>query len=182
MQCRKLFLATAILLQNFDFSLDDPSYELKIQQALSIKPKGFYMRASLRKGMDATTIEKKLHGNAISFTNLEKLSAKFGAVTNEGDRDLLTILYGSNSGTCEALAQSLARIAGSLGYEVRVDTLDSATRNVPKGHPVILLCPSYEGQPPDNAVQFFSWLESSKDKKGLSGVHFAVFGVGNRKS
>ncbi|EHL03422.1 putative Bifunctional P-450:NADPH-P450 reductase [Glarea lozoyensis 74030] len=88
--------------------------------------------------------------------------------------------FGNGARTCEALAQSLARVAGTRGFEVRVDPLDSATDDVPKSQPLIIICPSYEGQPPDNAAQFFGWLEKLKDGKSLQNVEFTVFGVGNR--
>jgi cytochrome P450/NADPH-cytochrome P450 reductase len=179
---QEAILATAILLQNFDFSFDDPKYELKIQQALSIKPKDFYMRASLREKLDATGIERKLYSNVVTPDKNAKPTISPAVLANGTSKDPLTILYGSNSGTCEALAQSLARVAGSHSYEVRVSTLDSATSDVPKEHPLIVICPSYEGQPPDNATQFSVWLEGLKDKDYLSGVQFAIFGVGNRKS
>jgi cytochrome P450/NADPH-cytochrome P450 reductase len=38
---QEMLLAMAILLQNFDFSLHDPSYTLKISKTLTIKPKEF---------------------------------------------------------------------------------------------------------------------------------------------
>jgi cytochrome P450/NADPH-cytochrome P450 reductase len=179
---QEAILATAILLQNFDFSFDDPNYELQIQQALSIKPKNFYMRASLREKLDATAIERKLYSNVATPEKTGKLTIDPNLITNGKNKDPLTILYGSNSGTCEALAQSLATVAGSHGYEVRVNTLDSATGKVPKDQPLLIICPSYEGQPPDNASQFSAWLEGLKNKDSLSGVQFAIFGVGNRKS
>lgn len=45
---QEALLAVAVLLQNFDFRLHDPSYELAIKSTLTIKPKDFYMHASLR--------------------------------------------------------------------------------------------------------------------------------------
>jgi cytochrome P450/NADPH-cytochrome P450 reductase len=179
---QEAILATAILLQNFDFAFDDPMYELKIQQALSIKPKDFYMRASLREKLDATGIERKLYSSVVPPSKPEKPTISPTVLGNGTSKDPFTILYGSNSGTCEALAQSLARVAGSHGYEVRVHTLDFVTGNVPKDHPLVIICPSYEGQPPDNATQFSAWLGGLKDNGQLHGVQFAMFGVGNRKS
>nr|7P6L_A Chain A, Bifunctional cytochrome P450/NADPH--P450 reductase [Thermothelomyces thermophilus ATCC 42464]7P6L_B Chain B, Bifunctional cytochrome P450/NADPH--P450 reductase [Thermothelomyces thermophilus ATCC 42464]7P6L_C Chain C, Bifunctional cytochrome P450/NADPH--P450 reductase [Thermothelomyces thermophilus ATCC 42464]7P6L_D Chain D, Bifunctional cytochrome P450/NADPH--P450 reductase [Thermothelomyces thermophilus ATCC 42464] len=41
-------LVMAMLLQNFDFVLHDPYYELHYKQTLTTKPKDFYMRAILR--------------------------------------------------------------------------------------------------------------------------------------
>jgi cytochrome P450/NADPH-cytochrome P450 reductase len=174
-------LATAILLQTFDSSFDDPNYKLKIQQALSIKPKRFYMRASLREAIDATGIDRKLHAEVASPTKAGKLTVNPTVITNRTNKGPLMILYGSNSGTCEALAQSLARVAGALSYEIQVNSLDSIT-GVVQYQPLVILCPTYEGQPPDNATRFFAWLEGLKDKNTLDKVQFAIFGVGHSKT
>ncbi|KAJ9627965.1 hypothetical protein H2203_003184 [Taxawa tesnikishii (nom. ined.)] len=49
----------------------------------------------------------------------------------------MTILYGSNSGTCSAFAQRLAADAPAHGFNaVKVDSLDSANQSLPKDHPV----------------------------------------------
>ena len=92
----------------------------------------------------------------------------------------MTVLYGSNAGTCEALAQSLARMAPGRGYHAHVEPLDSAVDKVPKDQPVILISSSYEGQPPDNAAHFFEWVQNLEGP-ALKGVNYAVFGCGNRK-
>ena len=41
-------IAMAILFQNFNFTLDDPNYQLEVAASLTIKPKDFFMRAQLR--------------------------------------------------------------------------------------------------------------------------------------
>jgi len=41
-------LVTAMVLQYFNFELQDPSYTLQIKSALTIKPRDFYMKATLR--------------------------------------------------------------------------------------------------------------------------------------
>ncbi|TVY52167.1 Bifunctional cytochrome P450/NADPH--P450 reductase [Lachnellula cervina] len=174
---QEVILITALLLQNFNFRFDDPSYQLKIKQTLTIKPKDFFMHASLRDHIDPVHLEQMLHSN----TPLEtKVAGKDRAksVSNGSPKKPMKILYGSNSGTCEALAQSLARTASGYGYHADVETLDSAVDKVPKDQPVILLSSSYEGQPPDNAAHFVQWLENLEGKK-LEGVKYAVFGVGN---
>ena len=93
----------------------------------------------------------------------------------------MTILYGSNAGTCESLANSLAGTASSHGYNPTVMTLDNDTRRIVKEQPLIIITPSYEGEPPDNATRFIGWLKNVQDNR-LQGVHYAVFGCGNRKS
>src|SRR6266436_10027762 len=45
---QEALLVVVILLQNFNFTAEDPSYQLTLKQTLTIKPKGFYMRAHLR--------------------------------------------------------------------------------------------------------------------------------------
>ena len=92
----------------------------------------------------------------------------------------MTILYGSNAGTCESLANSLANTAASHRCSPNVLALDGATANVPTEQPVIIVTPSYEGEPPDNAAHFVEWLRGLKVNE-LEGVKYAVFGCGNRK-
>jgi cytochrome P450/NADPH-cytochrome P450 reductase len=55
---QEMLLATSLLLQNFDFHLHDSAYNLKIAESLTIKPKDFYMRASLRDGMSPLDLER----------------------------------------------------------------------------------------------------------------------------
>lgn len=47
---QEALLVMAMLLQNFDFRLDNPTYSLKVKSTLTIKPDDFFMRASLRGG------------------------------------------------------------------------------------------------------------------------------------
>ncbi|TVY39678.1 Bifunctional cytochrome P450/NADPH--P450 reductase [Lachnellula occidentalis] len=174
---QEVILITSLLLQNFNFRFDDPSYQLQIKQTLTIKPKGFFMHASLRDHIDPIHLEQMLHSNTPPET---KVAGKelHKPVSNGLPKKTMTILYGSNSGTCEALAQSLARTASGYGYLADVEPLDSAVGKVPKDQPVVLICSSYEGQPPDNAAHFVQWLENIEGYK-LKGVKYAVFGVGN---
>jgi cytochrome P450/NADPH-cytochrome P450 reductase len=57
--------------------------------------------------------------------------------------------------------------------------MDSLSGNLPKNRPVIIITASYEGQPPDNAANFFAWLQSVTDKNCLNGTEYAVFGCGH---
>jgi cytochrome P450/NADPH-cytochrome P450 reductase len=172
-----------MLLQNFDFHFENPSYELVIQQTLTIKPDHFFMHATLRKNIDPVYLERMLHGDITTEGNFSDKDRKFAntSVMNGKPKLPMTILYGSNSGTCEALAQSLARVAGSKGYAVQINPLDSAVNTVPKEQPVVMICSSYEGQPPDNAARFVSYINGLKSHKQLDGIKYAVYGVGNRK-
>lgn len=178
---QEVILAVAMLLQNFNFSFDDPSYVLQIQQALTIKPHNFYMKASLREHVDILSLEKNLLVPEAEMKTAVKTQAASSGVSGKPKLPM-TILYGSNAGTCEALAQSLARAASGRGYHAQVEALDTAVNNLPRSQPVVMISSSYEGQPPDNAGHFVEWLTTLEDTKRLDGVNYTVFGVGNRKS
>ncbi|KAI9048833.1 hypothetical protein LZ554_007664 [Drepanopeziza brunnea f. sp. 'monogermtubi'] len=177
---QEAILTTAILLQTFNFRFEDPSYQLAIKQTLTLKPKDLFMHASLREHIDAMHIEKMLHvQSSMQSLSTEKNLKMHQASAAGRPKKPMSILYGSNAGTCEALAQSLARAASGRGYAAQVEPLDSAVDRVPKAQPVVLISSSYEGQPPDNAAHFFEWLQSLEGNDKLKGVKYAVFGCGN---
>lgn len=176
---QEALLVMTMLLQNFNFVLD-PSYELEYKQTLTIKPKDMHMRAILRDGLTPTSLERRLAGLMTSENDRVTLASRPAEKMENGVP--LTILYGSNSGTCESLAQRVAADAASYGFQVtRIDCLDSAKDKLPTDQPVVIITASYEGQPPDNAGHFVAWLESlDADKKALKDVSYAVFGCGNK--
>ncbi|KAL4914001.1 cytochrome P450 [Aspergillus aurantiobrunneus] len=176
---QEALLVMAMLLQNFDFSLH-PDYRLEFKQTLTIKPKDMFMKASLRHGLTPTTLERRLAGLATAASQKKSTTA----TTEQASTGVpLTVLYGSNSGTCETLARRLAADASSKGFQVtHFDGLDSARSALPTGQPVVIVTASYEGQPPDNAKQFVSWLEGLDNKDApLKDVSFALFGCGNKE-
>ncbi|TID25135.1 fatty acid hydroxylase [Venturia nashicola] len=176
---QEALLSTAMLLQNFNFRMDDPTYNLQIKQTLTLKPKDFYIHATLRDGIDPVYLEKMLHVDTSKEDKASIKGSQLQGPSNGAKSEPMTILYGSNSGTCEALAQSLARAAGSRGFHAKVNPLDSAVSKVTKGEPVVLICSSYEGQPPDNAAHFMAWLETLKGDVELKDVKYTVYGCGN---
>ena len=178
---QEAILAMALLLQHFDFKLDNPNYELQFLEMLTIKPKNFYMRASLRHGQTPTDLQSHLAGGPASTAG--KASSLPRSVPDAGANGSLrpiNIYYGSNQGTSEALAQRLAMDAGSHGYRAAViDPLDAARENLPRDRPVVIITASYEGEPPDNAASFCAWIKALKGNE-LAGVSYAVFGCGHR--
>ena len=170
-------LATAMLLQYFDFRLDDPNYKLAIKQTLTIKPKDLFMHAKLRKGIDALHLERMINSDSQKAAEVPDVSKKADGKESEKS---MSIFFGGNMGTCESLAQTVAHSSISHGFKVIVKPLDEATDNLPKDRPVIIITASYEGEPPDNANLFFTWLKSL-DGEPLKGVQYSVFGCGNRK-
>lgn len=174
-------MTTALLLQNFNFLMDDPSYNLTIKQTLTIKPKDFYMRAVLREGLTPTGLEHRLQGRFAPAAALKSGGSETShtdSKTEKGKGKPISIYYGSNSGTCVSLAQRLASDAPAHGFTATVvDSLDAANQQLPKDQPVAIITASYEGHPPDNAAHFVSWLQSLEGK-ALDGVSYAIFGCG----
>ncbi|KUJ12657.1 putative cytochrome P450 oxidoreductase OrdA-like protein [Mollisia scopiformis] len=175
---QEAILITGMLLQTFNFRLDDPSYQLHIKQTLTIKPKDFFMHATLRDHIDPVYVEKMLHNGPSNSKDSENRRSMEVSSTEKSKKPM-TILYGSNAGTCESLAQTLARTASARGYHAQVDPLDAAVDKIPKDQPVVLISSSYEGQPPDNAAHFVEWLQKLEGSSKLKGVKFAVYGCGN---
>lgn len=172
----------AMLVQNFDFEMSDPSYELKIKETLTTKPEGFEMKAKLRHGLTPTELERQLNGSLLEKSTLSK--HPHAQATEKGTQlKQLNIFYGSNTGTCEALAQRLAMDAPSHGYNATIiDVLDAAANQLPKDDatPVAFITASYEGEPPDNAIDFVTWIKDLPGTSSLKGTSYAVFGCGHR--
>ncbi|KAF2108226.1 bifunctional P-450:NADPH-P450 reductase [Lophiotrema nucula] len=176
---QEALLVVAILLQNFDFRMDDPSYQLKIKSTLTVKPLDFYVRATLRKGVSTTSLQHSLSASSDQAKS-PKPSSSIEQTADERSGRPMKILYGSNTGTCQSFAQKLAADARSHGYHATVNNLDAGVNALSTSQPVVLICSSYEGFPPDNAVQFVAWLESLKAEGALKGVQFGVFGCGHK--
>ncbi|KAJ5252102.1 hypothetical protein N7489_002512 [Penicillium chrysogenum] len=177
---QEALLVVAILLQNFNFQMENPSYDLRLKQTLTIKPKDFHMKATLRDGLDPTQLSTTLSGSGAGPTETGAASRdrKPKVAPAGGKLKPMHVFYGSNTGTCEAFARRLADDAAAYGYAAQTNSLDSAMQNIPKNDPVVFISASYEGQPPDNAAHFFQWLSELKGSD-LEGVNYAVFGCGH---
>ncbi|KAL9134513.1 MAG: hypothetical protein Q9175_004304 [Cornicularia normoerica] len=173
---QEAMLATTMLLQYFDFRMDDPNYKLAIKQTLTIKPKDLFMHATLRKGIDPLQLERMMTSDSQKAARVSDVSKKAGGKASEKP---ISIYFGGNMGTCESLAQTVAQSSATHGFKAVVKPLDEATDNLLKDHPVVIITASYEGEPPDNANLFFTWLKSL-DGEPLKGVQYSVFGCGNR--
>ena len=171
-------LALAMVLQNFNLRFDDSSYQLHNKQTLTIKPADFFMRASLREGIDPIHLEKRLFSGPSDLSDASRPSQKHERVQSLAAGKEMSIYYGSNSGTCEGLSQTLASTAASHGYQAKVQPLDSAVDRFPTDRPVVVITASYEGEPPDNAGQFVHWLKNGEATK-IIGSKFAVVGCGH---
>ncbi|KAM0341685.1 hypothetical protein ACHAPU_009933 [Fusarium lateritium] len=171
-------LIIVMILQNFDLFKANPDYKLKIKQTLTIKPVGFNIRVKLREQRNINNLFKT--PSLSSLPTSSRASRQYIDMSHVKDLKPISIFYGSNTGTCEALAERLSADCASFGFmPSKPLPLDSATNNLSRDGPNILFAASYDGRPSDNAAEFVKWVESLQPG-ALTGVQFAVFGCGHK--
>jgi cytochrome P450/NADPH-cytochrome P450 reductase len=176
---QQALLAVTMILQNFELSMDSPSYQLKIKQTLTVKPEGFHMRARLRRHGTSATI-RTLASRPAAPSVPDPVPDPGPAMARQAAGTPMNIYYGSNTGTCKQLAHQLAGHAAEHGFRADVvDTLNSAADGLPADRPTVVVAASYNGQPADNAARFVAWARSLKGTE-LASVAYAVYGCGNR--
>ncbi|QRN97958.1 cytochrome P450 [Archangium violaceum] len=166
-------LVLAMLLQRFKL-IDHTRYQLHIKETLTLKPEGFRMRVRVRDDAERTVVDLR---PVTPVTAPEKPTWTSGPVARHGTP--LLVLYGSNTGSSEAFAQRIASDAAVQGYAPTVGTMDAYAGRLPREGGVVIVTASYNGHPPDNAKAFCRWLEELQPG-ALEGVHYTVFGCGNR--
>jgi hypothetical protein len=137
---------------------------------------------------------------AVSAATEQKAAA---AVDDDDQRHStpLLVLYGSNAGTCESFADLLVEQAGRAGFAATAASLDSIitaagsssrssssstagglTAKLPQAGALVVITSTYNGYPPDNALQFARWLDAAAEAgqgAAATGLRYAVFGVGS---
>jgi len=93
----------------------------------------------------------------------------------------LLMLFGSQTGTAEGLAKRLEKQAESHGFAPRVLALnDCEHARLLEARKLIIVSSTWgDGDPPDNAVNFWNWLNSDSAPR-LENLHFAVLGLGDK--
>ncbi|SFI46140.1 bifunctional cytochrome P450/NADPH--P450 reductase [Methylobacterium brachiatum] len=165
-------LVLALILRRFDLTEADPGYTLEIAETLTLKPHGFRIHARRRGAARPRS--------AVPTAPQRPMTAgRTGAPAREATTPLL-VLYGSNTGSCQAFAERIAGEAAGQGYAATAAPMDDYVERLPKEGAVIVVTASYEGHPPDNARRFLAWVEGL-GPEALAGVRFTVFGCGNRQ-
>jgi sulfite reductase (NADPH) flavoprotein alpha-component len=93
----------------------------------------------------------------------------------------LLILFGSQTGTAEGLARRVAKESQQRGFAPRVLALNEFEQAdlAQAGKALIISSTWGEGEPPDNAVNFWSWLKADTAPR-LENLQFAVLGLGDK--
>ncbi len=94
--------------------------------------------------------------------------------------DTLTILYASQTGNAQSVAQQLADSAAARGIEARlISSANFKPRDLAKEKILLLVVSTQgEGEVPESAVDLQKFIHSRK-APDLSGLSFAVFGLGD---
>jgi cytochrome P450/NADPH-cytochrome P450 reductase len=165
-------LVLGMLLQRFEF-IDHRNYQLETLSTLTIKPKDFIIKVKPREGR----LEALRAGVPVEAAT-EATTAPAPATIGHGTP--LLIMFGSDLGTAEGIANKLAREAGERGFAATVGPLDDYVGKLPTEGAVLIVCSSYNGLPPENAVQFVKWLsDGDLSADALAGLSYTVFGCGD---
>ncbi|MBL9004453.1 MAG: cytochrome P450 [Myxococcales bacterium] len=168
-------LVLALLYQRYRPRLHDPNYPLVHVQTLTIKPKDLLLVLEPRsedKGAFPAPEQRDV-----------PVAAQPGKTTSGPP---FYVLYGSNMGTCQDLAQGIARHATARGFAPVLADLDafSSLDALAKigAAPLVIVSSTYNGTPPDNAQKFAALIsDPALAGSPLQGLQYAVLGCGNKQ-
>jgi len=138
-------------------------------------------RTALNRIIAATTAEQRywLSGFLAGFE--AATMPQPAPAASSARRPPLTILFGTESGNAETLADSARKIAGRLGFAARVlDMAEAAPAQLAGMQNLLLIASTWgEGDPPQRAADFHAAL-MAEDAPRLEGVRYAVLALGDR--
>uniref|UniRef100_A0A670JTH4 NADPH--hemoprotein reductase n=1 Tax=Podarcis muralis TaxID=64176 RepID=A0A670JTH4_PODMU len=133
----------------------------------------FFFRKKKEEVPDFTKIQEKTTNEGSFIEKMKKTGRN------------IVVFYGSQTGTGEEFANRLAKDAhryGMRGMSADPEEYDladlSRLSEIDKSLAVFCMATYGEGDPTDNAQDFYDWLQETD--ADLSGLKFAVFGLGNK--
>ncbi len=201
-------LVLGMLLQRFEL-VDAFEYQLQVKQTLTIKPGGLRITVRPRPDRTAGAGSTKSAASGLLTPAVPLVAAPAVAAgivvhgqggdgqSSDGQQGdgrrapaatgrpgshgtPLSVLFGSNLGTAEAIATRLAQEGSDRGFAVDLGPLDDHVGSLPAKGAVIVVTASYNGTPPANAERFCGWLsDQAIEQDACAGVRFAVFGCGS---
>ncbi|CAM3109905.1 assimilatory sulfite reductase (NADPH) flavoprotein subunit [Vibrio rarus] len=102
------------------------------------------------------------------------------AVTATGPATQLTIIFASQTGNAKGVAKQIHAKVEEQGFQVKLyDAADYKLKNLKnETHLIIVASTNGEGEVPDNAIEFYDYLNSKKAPK-LDHLQYAVVGLGD---
>lgn len=119
------------------------------------------------------TIEKPTESSNTAVLEAEAIVRK--VVSKE-----VTILYGSQTGNCQGLAEKFTKGLQDKDFKVTITSMNDFKQNALKKIENLLLIVSTqgEGDPPDTALQFYDYLHSKRAPK-LAHLQYSVLALGD---
>lgn len=92
----------------------------------------------------------------------------------------VTILFGSQTGNAQSLAENAGKTLSDRGYQVTVSSMsDFKPNNLKKVKNLLIVVSTHgEGDPPDNALTFYEYLTGKRAPK-LDDLRFSVLSLGD---
>lgn len=130
--------------------------------------------------MQATWISGYLSGINASTATGEVAASDAEPAAHSQASEPVTILYGSQTGNAEDIAETLRERAEAAGLNATTcDMLDYKPKDLKKENNVIVCVSTHgEGDPPDNAEELHAFLYGKKAPK-LDGLKFSVVAFGD---
>ncbi|MER5886674.1 cytochrome P450 [Streptomyces sp. NPDC001941] len=154
--------------------IDHADYELKVKQTLTLKPDGFTLQLARRTSAERRPSAPQGPTLPVTPPTPDTRGRRRARTTS------LTLLHGSNLGTCTGIAHDLAAEGDEYGFTTAVSPLDDwAGRLTDADGPVVIAAASYNGRPTDDAARFVARLDELRPGS-LDGLRYAVLGVGDR--
>jgi cytochrome P450 / NADPH-cytochrome P450 reductase len=160
-------LVLGMLLQRFEL-IKDPTYQLRTRVTITVKPTDFHIQVRRRADRPIDKAEP------VAATTTQSTARPAGS---NAHHTLLAVLFGSNLGTAEGVATRLAQEATERGYDVTLGSLDDYVEQLP-AKAAVIVCSSYNGLPPDNAIKFHHWVDEA-GAEAFKDLSYTVFGCGN---
>ncbi|HEX7065622.1 MAG TPA: assimilatory sulfite reductase (NADPH) flavoprotein subunit [Bacillales bacterium] len=122
-------------------------------------------------------------GSSIPVDSDNQKAAEAGGspqTVETGSREV-TILFGSETGNGQALAEELAQKLEERNFKVVLSALDDfKPKNLKKVQDLLIVTATHgEGDPPDNAISFHEFLHSRKAPK-LKDLRFSILSLGDQ--
>jgi sulfite reductase (NADPH) flavoprotein alpha-component len=94
----------------------------------------------------------------------------------------LLVVFGSQTGTAQALAKRVGQLASARGFDARVrDAAEHGKVDWRTERTLLVVTSTYgDGEMPDNAQGFWEWLQTETGAAMVSHLSFAVMGLGDR--
>ncbi len=142
-----------------------------------------YLAGSMAGGPALTASPARLSGTAMAISAALSAAAPVAQPSPAAaavPQKTLNILYASQTGNGEFLAQGLAQRAEQAGLTVQLQSLNEFRLPGLKKleHAVFVMSTHGEGDPPDDAIDLFEFLASSRAPK-LAGLKFRVLSLGD---